>query len=780
MHTFTLLRETDQDYDAAPERLPERMEEILSGLNEPQRTAASAADGPLMIVAGAGSGKTRTLTFRIAWLIASGKAHPYQILALTFTNKAAREMKERVIDLLGEEEAAGIWMGTFHSILARILRREAEHLGYTRDFSIYDREDSERAVGGILNRLGIDRKQFTPRSILSRISTAKNMLLSPDAFRRGARSVHDEKAALVYGPYEDALRRSNALDFDDLLIKPIVLFRQHSGIHRQYQDRWKYILIDEYQDTNHAQYVLAKMLAEKNKNLCVVGDDAQCIYAFRWADIRNILSFQADYPDTTVVRLERNYRSSANILRFADSVIRNNKDQIEKKLWTSKDEGSPVVLMECLSERDEAQKVEATIRDLHAREGLPFRSFAVLYRTNAQSRSLEDALRREGVPYQIVGGINFYQRREIKDALAYLRLTVNPNDAQSLLRVVNYPRRGIGKKTVERLREFAGESRISLWEAICAPEKTGLSLRVRNALAGFREMISGYGEIVEKQPADEVAGRLIQEAGILVELRRENTVESLARWENVQELLNAIAEFREQAERAGASSTLSAFLQDVSLITDADTQEDDDNRVTLMTLHASKGLEFPVVFVTGLEEGLFPLASASREQADLEEERRLFYVGATRAERHLFLTTARSRFRYGRHEESVRSRFLEEIDGAVVRTEGGRRFETKRKSAQTHRRKARKHFDLDMDASGLSAKDFGADSEGGRGDHRIVYDEGEGGEIRPGIEVEHQQFGEGKVLSIDGEGVHARAVVFFPSVGQKKLVLRFARLRRIG
>ena len=771
------------DETSTPSRSVEA-NEILEGLNEVQQSAVNATDGPLMIVAGPGSGKTRTLTHRIAYLIATGRARPYQILALTFTNKAAREMKERVERLVGEELARGMWMGTFHSVFARLMRVESEAIGYTRDFSIYDTDDTERVIRNVMGQLNIDTKQISPRAIRSLISSAKNQMVAPEQYRRMVATRMQEQAARIYLPYQEILKRANAFDFDDLLLKPIELFKQHPDVLEKYQNRWAYIHIDEYQDTNHAQYVLTKTLAAKHKNVCVVGDDAQSIYAFRGADIGNILSFKRDYPEANTIRLEQSYRSSKRILRLADSIIGHNEDQLEKTLWTDNGEGDPIVLIEAISEKDEAQKIERRIRDIEVRTAYRYRDFAILYRTNAQSRSFEDALRRGNIPYRVVGGMSFYQRREIKDVLAYLRLLVNPNDVASLRRVINYPTRGIGNKTQSILFDYAEKSGLPQWEVMHRLGETGLTSRGQTLVGKFAAMIEKYRAMIDERPPDEVTRELVKEAGILSDLRDEGTQEGLVRWENVQELMNAIAEFRAQE---GENGSLSAFLQQVSLFTDADQQLDVDDRVTLMTLHASKGLEFETVFIAGLEEGLFPLANATQEQKDLEEERRLFYVGATRAKNHLFLSYARSRFRYGEHQSSLRSRFLEEIDSQVVLTEAGQSF-----SQRTNRFKARSgptySYD-DMDPhyfrQSLSKtkrktttvrRDAKPDADEGR---RVVYDEGQV-EIVPGIVVEHDTFGQGKVLSMEGRGPHAKAVVFFKSVGQKKLALKFAKLRVVG
>lgn len=772
----------DVDTPSASQPSSAEADLILQGLNPAQQEAVRATDGPVMIIAGPGSGKTRTLTHRIAYLLASGRARSYEILALTFTNKAAREMKERVQKLVGEEVARGMWMGTFHSIFARVLRHQGDKIGFTSDFSIYDTDDTERVLRGLMERFHIDSKQYSVRSLRALISSAKNQMVGPQAYARMAATPAQERAATLYGPYQQALQKANALDFDDLLLKPIELFEKAPDVLTKFQQRWKYVHIDEYQDTNHTQYTLSKLLAARHQNICVVGDDAQSIYAFRGADIGNILSFQRDYPKASVVRLEQNYRSTKMILRLAGSIIQHNQDQLEKELWTENREGDPILLMEALSEKDEAQKIERTVRDLHVRAGYSYRDFAVLYRTNAQSRSLEEALRRGGIPYRVIGGLSFYQRKEIKDALAYLRLLVNPSDAASLRRVINYPVRGIGKKTQEVVFQYAQQEGLSPWQAIERIDQIGLSTRAQDAVERFRFLIASHAAKAASSPADEVARDLLKAAGLFQDLRKENTPEGLMRWENVQELINAIAEF---VESAGETGTLSVFLQEVSLLTDADEDPAERNRVTLMTMHASKGLEFPVVFVSGLEEGLFPLAKAAQDRQELEEERRLFYVGATRAEDRLYLTHARSRFRYGEFQSSVRSRFLEEIDPAVLRTEGGSVFKARpdRFKARTGSTESYQgidpHYYRKTLATGQRKGTVKKSSSTALAGRRVVYDEGQA-EVVPGVRVEHATFGEGKVLSIQGKGDQAKAVVFFQGVGQKKLVLKFAKLRRIG
>ena len=786
MRRFTLpSRNTSTDVDPDPEA----EQRILDGLNDKQREAVTTTEGPVMIIAGPGSGKTRALTHRIAYLLAAGKARPRDILALTFTNKAAGEMQERVESLVGDD-ARGMWVGTFHSSFARLLRMEGDKIGYSEDFSIYDTTDSKRLIRQQMKGRNLDTDVVKPRSVQRMISSAKNEMIDPQEYADLARGDQQEIVAEVYPAYERALQQANALDFDDLLLKPIELFEQHEDVLEKYQRRWQYVHIDEYQDTNQAQYVLARKLSGRHKNLCVVGDDAQSIYAFRGADITNILNFDNDYPDATTIRLERNYRSTENIIRLADSIIEENDDQIEKSLWTDNAEGEYVALMEALSEKDEAQKIERRVRDLHLRDGMEYGDFAVLYRTNAQSRAIEEALRKENVPYRVIGGTSFYERKEIKDVLAYLKLLVNPNDTASLQRVINYPTRGIGDKTQARLQRYAQQQGLSLWQAVERVEEIEtLGTRAERAVGKFRRLIARYASKAGtgSVPADELARDLIQDAGLLSELRKEHTRENLQRWENVQELISALAEYVESTEDA----TISTFLQEVALMTGQDEAEGGDDKVTLMTLHAAKGTEFPVVFVAGLEEGLFPLEKATQEKAELEEERRLFYVGVTRAEERLYLSWARSRYRYGEQTSNTRSRFLEEVDSDVVRTEAGGeleqqtdRFSAGDGSSQDYDEMDPHYYRQDLSGDGGTTSSSDGlrriESTDGGGGRRVVYDEGHG-EIVPGARVEHQKFGRGKVQSLEGEGDKATAVVFFGSdVGNKKLKLKYANLRVIG
>ncbi len=740
------------------------MSSFLDQLNPVQREAVTTIDGPVMIVAGAGSGKTRVLTYRTAYLISQGK-NPASILALTFTNKAAQEMKERIIRLVGHESRT-IWMGTFHSIFARILRMECERLGYERDFTIYDTEDSQAMVKSIMKSLNISQQQYPPAGIRSRISAAKNQMISPKAFHAAANDPFLEKAALVYEEYEKRLKANNAMDFDDLLLKPLELFQKHKDVLERYQWRFRYILVDEYQDTNRVQYKLIKELASLTRNICVVGDDAQSIYAFRGADIRNILDFEKDYPEAKVFRLEQNYRSTKTILAAADSVIKNNKHQIPKTLWTDNPTGEPVTLVICEDDREEGYKIVSKIEEMSHRHKLDLKDFAVLYRTNAQSRSIEDALRRHGIPYIIVGGVAFYKRKEIKDVLAYLRIVANPKDEESILRVINYPTRGIGEMTVERLRAFAKSHALTLFDALTdARVQDVLPERAWKPIREFGAMMQKYIRLKDDLSVGELARTLVDEIGMLKIFKEENTVESLARRENVMELLSALTEFSDLNPEAG----LDGFLEEVSLVSDVDEAEFGRNAVTLMTLHAAKGLEFPVVFIAGLEEGLFPLSNALLEPKELEEERRLFYVGVTRAMKKLYLLYALTRYRFGEFGYSVRSRFLDEVDESLLVVEGNTRLAAVRgmtagsPAAPKPRTASRMRKDEDH-YFGDHLPDYENESQA-----PVTY--------RVGSRVIHDTFGTGRVIAVDGKGENARAVVDFETVGRKNLMLKFANLR---
>jgi DNA helicase II / ATP-dependent DNA helicase PcrA len=742
---------------------------FLDELNPEQQKAVKAVDGPVMIIAGAGSGKTRVLTFRAAHLI-DLRVRPESILALTFTNKAANEMKSRIVSLVGDSSRQ-LWMGTFHSVFARILRFEAERIGYTRSFTIYDSDDSLTLIRGIMNSLSISGQQFSPQGIRSRISMAKNSLSSPRAMMDGGADPLTERTAKVFEEYERRLKKSNAMDFDDLLLKPLEVFAKFPDVLERYQYRFKYLMVDEYQDTNRVQYRLIKELAKLHRNVCVVGDDAQSIYSFRGADIRNILDFEKDYADCKVFRLEQNYRSTGTILAAADSIIRRNIDQIPKKLWTENGPGEPVTVHTCADDRDEGYRVVAKVQEESLKKKLDLKDFAVLYRTNAQSRSIEDALRRSGIPYVIVGGVAFYKRKEIKDVLAYLAVIVNPADTESLQRIINVPGRGIGDTSVTKLRAAAAEHGLSLYDLLASKHLEGLlSARTEKAAREFRALLGRYVARKDEMSVGELSRALVDEIGVLSALKEENTPEALVRIENIQELVSALSEFAARGEEVG----LEDFLQEVSLVSDVDQADFGRNAVTLMTLHAAKGLEFPVVFVTGLEEGLFPLGGASADRVELEEERRLMYVGMTRAKVKLYLSWAVTRYRFGEMSYSSRSRFLDEIDGSLIRQEGDRPV-----AARPYRRSGPGMFDAPArpappakkkqpEDGGIFSSDPMPDYEGESQDsfHAVV-----------GSRVTHETFGAGRVMAIDGRGENARAVVDFDSVGRKHLMLKFANLR---
>ncbi len=781
MPTFVL--ENDDQQEPRPSIPP-----FLQNVNERQKKAVLHTDGPLLIIAGAGSGKTRVLTYRIANLLYQKKAWPNQILALTFTNKAAREMQERIVDLIGEQ-ANRLWMGTFHSIFSRILRIEAETLGYTRDFSIYDSVDSDRVIKAILTELGFNTREVKPQAIRFIISGAKNQLISAEVFRdKFVQSSMEDIAAQVYERYIQRCKKNNAMDFDDLLIKPIELFERHPEILQKYQEHFRYILIDEYQDTNHAQYRATKLLAAGHENICVVGDDAQSIYSFRGADIGNILNFREDYPDATQIPLEQNYRSTKAILKCADSIIKNNSSRLEKTLWTNNDQGDIVTAIENYDERDEANRIVRSIESMKMRNHMSFRDFAVLYRTNYQSRVLEDAFRRKGIPYQLVGGISFYQRKEIKDVTAYLRMLVNPNDNESLLRVINEPARGVGEKTITILTQKAAENDQSLWEVIQDVESSGIYKPAIPRIRGFVDVMNNTSGKMDELGLTDTVRYLIEETGYVKQFIEEHSHDSLMRRQNVMELINAISYF----EKSSATPSLSAFLQEISLVTDLDAHDTDEPKVTLMTVHGSKGLEFPVVYITGLEEELFPIGGRVGEEVDIEEERRLFYVAITRAEKHLFFSYAKNRFRFGEQIEMQRSRFLDEVDPSVVRTETGATIRQSGTGGGHHDGSTYISYD---DSAGNKARsgsgkpepsdtsfDFGSNTGStANANISIEYDDvPQDGTLRPGMAVMHPKFGPGKVLQCEGTGEKAKVTVFFKKVGQKKLMVKFAKLTPIA
>lgn len=737
---------------------------FLKDLNPVQQEAVKAVNGPVMIIAGAGSGKTRVLTYRIAYLVQCG-VPPHQILALTFTNKAANEMKSRIATLVGEE-ANQIWMGTFHSMFARILRKEAEALGYTRSFTIYDSDDSLQLVRRVMEGLNLSKDQFNPNAVRATISNAKNQLLAPDDFLGRASELFEEKVAAIYAEYQRQLLRNNAMDFDDLLTNPIRLFERKPDKLERYQYRFKFILVDEFQDTNRAQYVVTKQLSAQHKNVCVVGDDAQSIYSFRGADIRNILSFSSDYPECQTFRLEQNYRSTKTILAAADKLIHCNTGQIQKNLWTSNEQGEPVSIIECSDDRDEGHEIVRIIQREIGEKKIDLKDVAVLYRTNAQSRSIEDALRRNGMPYVIVGGIRFYERKEIKDILGYLRLIVNPKDEESLLRILNYPVRGIGETSMGRLQTYAKIQKLGIYDALQQLDKiSDVPDRSRRSMQEFTAFIEKHRSMRSKVSLSEFVRSLVDELGILRMFKEEGTTESMARWENVQELLSAISEYSD--EHPGGS--LEDFLEEVSLVSDIDLYEGTRNVVTLMTLHSSKGLEFPVIIVAGIEEGLLPFYSGMIEHAALEEERRLFYVGITRAKEKLYLTYARMRYRFGEPAYLGQSRFLGEIGNDNIIGQQSRPLRSIPAERTTGRSRIAEQAPVSVagDESHYH-KDFLPDYES---------EPQEAIDLRRGVVVRHEMFGRGKVVAVSGKGDAKKAVVQFEEYGMKSLMVKYARLR---
>ncbi|MGB0807253.1 MAG: ATP-dependent helicase, partial [Salibacteraceae bacterium] len=627
--------------------------EFLNELNDAQREAVINTEGPSMIIAGAGSGKTRVLTYRIAALLEKGIA-PYNILSLTFTNKAAREMKERIGSLVGESKAKSLWMGTFHSVFARILRSESEKLGYPSNFTIYDTDDAKKLIKSIVKERGLDDKVYKPNVVLNRISGAKNNLLTPAAYLGNLNitkeDMQSKKPELgnIYKIYNERLFKSGAMDFDDLLFNMNILLRDFPEVLHKYQDRFRYILVDEYQDTNFSQYVIVKALADRFQNISVVGDDAQSIYAFRGASIQNILNFKRDYADAKTFKLEQNYRSTQHIVKAANSLIENNQDQIKKKVWTSNDEGGKITVMGAMSDSEEALGIAHSIFHKKNTHQLQNSEFAILYRTNAQSRGLEDALRKLNIKYRIYGGLSFYQRKEIKDFLAYCRLVFNPKDAEALKRIINYPTRGIGKTTMDRIELFAAENNLNLWDLIQNLHNVPIQIHAgaKNKIAGFVEMIKSFKNVADTQDAYEAGKIIASSSGILKELHNDKTPEGIGKHDNLQEILNSLKEFTENPE--DMAPTLANFIQDIPLLTDKDTDKDeDDDKVTLMTIHASKGLEYGHVYVAGLEENLFPSQLSVGSRAELEEERRLFYVAITRAESSLTISYANMRYKWG-------------------------------------------------------------------------------------------------------------------------------------
>ncbi|HPE85828.1 MAG: UvrD-helicase domain-containing protein [Bacteroidales bacterium] len=761
---------------------------ILNDLNEAQRQAVEATEGPVLVIAGAGSGKTRVLTYRVAHLLQNG-VDPFRILALTFTNKAAREMRERITSLVSQEQARSVWMGTFHSIFARILRIDGHWMGYPSNYTIYDTDDSKSLLRTLVKEMGLDAKLYAANIVLNRISAAKSNLISAAEYNENPELLAQDKQnarpllGTIYTAYQSRLFRAAAMDFDDLLFNTNLLLRDHPEILFKYQKKFAYILVDEFQDTNYSQYLITKKLAADNENICVVGDDAQSIYAFRGANIENILNLKNDYPSLQVFKLEQNYRSTKNIVQAANSIIEKNKKQIQKEVWTDNPEGNKIEILKAVSDSEEGVLVADAIFKAKMNFHIKNEDCAILYRTNAQSRSMEEALRKKNIPYRIYGGVSFYQRKEIKDLLAYFRLSINHRDEEALTRIINYPTRGIGKTSLEKLVARAGEINTPLWQLLedrqqCAA--AGIHSGTVNKIVDFVAMIKSFAVKINTLSAYEAAKHITGSTGIMKELHEDRTPEGLSKYQNVEELINAIKDFSEKKiERIAAENegdvgdlvTLEMFMQDVALLTDADnTDETDTDKVQLMTIHSAKGLEFPYVFIVGVEENLFPGMQALHDRRELEEERRLFYVAVTRAEKHLCLSHAETRYRWGNLTYCEPSRFINDIDPqflAVATPKFRQQIPSNNGSSGLGIKKTYTPFSTrPLPHPGTPAPQ--------KGSPPIEPSPIE--EIQPGCQVEHQRFGSGEVLSVDGVGANKKATVNFHQAGKKQLLLKFAKL----
>ncbi|HEX9601114.1 MAG TPA: UvrD-helicase domain-containing protein [Mariniflexile sp.] len=777
------------------------MEKYLSQLNEAQLEPTIQKDGPMIIIAGAGSGKTRVLTYRIAYLMSEG-VDPFNILSLTFTNKAAREMKERIATIVGTSEAKNLWMGTFHSVFAKILRIEADKLGYPSNFTIYDTQDSDRLISSIIKEMNLDKDIYKYKQVRSRISSYKNSLITVRAYFQNPELIEADTMARrprlgdIYKEYVERCFKAGAMDFDDLLLKTNELLTRFPEVLMKYQNRFKYILVDEYQDTNHSQYLIVRALSDKFQNICVVGDDAQSIYAFRGANINNILNFQKDYDDVKVFRLEQNYRSTKNIVNAANSIIDKNQTKLDKVVWTANDEGEKIIVNRSLTDGDEGRFVASTIWENKMQHHVANSDFAVLYRTNAQSRAIEDALRKRDIPYRIYGGLSFYQRKEIKDVLSYLRLIINPADEEALKRVINFPPRGIGDTTIDKLVVAANGYKRSIFEVMKNIDKTDVKVNsgTKGKLQDFVTMIESYQVLNQTADVFELAEHVTRTSGLIREFKKDGTPEGVTRMENIEELLNGMKDFVEgQKELADTTGNLAEFLEDVALATDLDADKGDSDHVALMTIHLAKGLEFPYVFVVGLEEDLFPSAMSMGTRSELEEERRLFYVALTRAEKQAYLTYALSRYRWGKLVDSEPSRFIEEIDEQYL-------------EITTPIEERRFNPMLDADIFGdvepnkirfKPAKQAVLKRGGSTKEEPVKFQVTTPKNLKPvtatdsntnlfdsklvvGNLVKHMRFGTGEVLKIEGTGADVKAEIKFQHGGIKKLLLRFAKLEVIG
>lgn len=749
---------------------------FLNELNENQRAAVENTEGPALVIAGAGSGKTRVLTYRIAQLLSQG-VPAYKILALTFTNKAAREMQKRIAELVGSDIAANLWMGTFHSIFSKILRFEAEKLGYTSSFTIYDTQDSKNLIKAIVKDMKLDDKVYKPSVILGRISMAKNNLIIAQSYMQNSRILSEDTAGKkpligeIYKQYQQRSKQSDTMDFDDLLLQTNILFRDHPEILAKYQQKFSHILVDEYQDTNYSQYLIVKKLSDIHRNICVVGDDAQSIYSFRGARIENILNFKNDYPDYKLFKLEQNYRSTTIIVDAANCVISKNKEQIPKKTFSENEEGEKIKVLRALSDKEEGFQVTNEIFKLANYEQQDYSDFAILYRTNAQSRILEEALRKRNIPYKIYGGQSFYQRKEIKDLLAYFRLAVNQNDEEALKRIINYPRRGIGDSTVEKIREIGLKYQVSMWTVLCNLNKVpdAFNSGTTAKLSKFATMIERFREQIPNENGYDIAYTIARSCGIIDDLSNDETPEGVSRKENIQELLNGIKDFSETAYKEGKDDKLPAFLEGVALLTDQDSEKEGDlNKVTLMTIHAAKGLEFANVFLTGIEEELFPAQQSVASPAALEEERRLFYVALTRAEKRIFISYATSRYKNGQVISSRPSRFIGEIDQEYV-------------EGYIALREEPSGFKLRTTPGGMRKPDVPITFNQTPDVALPVIDRSklqpiDSNLVVPGMIIFHPTFGTGKVVNLEGLGIQKKAKVVFAEGGARTLLLKFAKL----
>ncbi len=781
------------------------MPDYIEELNEGQRNAVLYNDGPSLVIAGAGSGKTRVLTYKIAYLLENGY-QPWNILALTFTNKAAREMKERIARQMGPERARHLWMGTFHSMFLRILHVEAGHIGFTSQFTIYDTADSKSLIRSIIKEMGLDEKVYKPGMVQARISNAKNHLVSPAGYANNKEAYEGDRAAKVpalrdiYQRYWERCRQADAMDFDDLLFYTFLLFRDHPEVLARYQEQFRYILVDEYQDTNFAQHSIVLQLAKNHQHVCVVGDDAQSIYSFRGADIDNILYFTKVYPDTKVFKLEQNYRSTQTIVRAANSLIEKNQWQIRKEVFSEKEKGEAIGVYQAYSDVEEGDIVVNKIAELRREKRYAYSDFAILYRTNAQSRIFEEAMRKRSMPYRIYGGLSFYQRKEIKDVIAYFRLIVNPNDEEAFKRIINYPARGIGDTTVGKIIAAATGHNVSLWTVLCEPLAYGLNFNKGTVgkLQAFRELISAFITDAAEKNAYEIGADIIRQSGIINDVCQDNSPENLSRKENIEELVNGMSDFCAQRQEEGNPNVLLGdFLSEISLLTDQDSDKDgDDEKITLMTVHSAKGLEFKNVFVVGMEENLFPSGMVGDSPRALEEERRLFYVAITRAEEHCFLSYAKTRFRYGKMEFGSPSRFLKDIDIRFLRLpQDAGMFRRVEEEAAAFRRENARGFAPDREDAPYGGKE----RVSVRPKQQIIAPTvprnlkrvapsantastspsagGSANRVQQGQLIEHERFGLGEVLKVEGEGDNAKATIRFKNAGDKQLLLRFARFK---